>query len=67
MKALDLNALEKIDGDSWSWIGGAIGLIGLGIALTTTTARVGSLAWDGMMISAFGVGGSLGHFGYSLS
>lgn len=44
MKALDLNAMEKIGGGSWSCFGGVIGLIGLGIVLTTTTAEVGSLA-----------------------
>ena len=38
-------------------------MVGLGIALTTSTAGVGFLAWAGMMVSAFGVGGSLGHCG----
>ena len=59
--------MEQIEGGSWSCIAGTIGLIALGIAITTTTAGVGSLAWGGMMLSAFGVGGSLGHCGYSLS
>ncbi len=66
MKTLDLKGMEKIEGGDWSCIAGTIGLIGLGIAITTTTAGVGSLAWGGMMISAFGVGGSLGHCAYML-
>ncbi len=63
MKTLELSQKEKVEGGSWSCIGGAIGMVGLGIALTTSTAGVGFLAWAGMMVSAFGVGGSLGHCG----
>ncbi|MEW4924278.1 hypothetical protein [Algibacter sp. 2305UL17-15] len=67
MKTLGLKQMEDVEGGDWSCIAGTIGLVGLGIAITTTTAGVGSLAWGGMMISAFGVGGSLGHCAYMLS
>lgn len=66
MKTLELNQMENVKGGiDWSCIGGAIGLVALGIAITTTTAGVGSLAWGGMMLSAFGTGGSLGHCAYN--
>ena len=59
--------MEQIEGGSWSCIAGTIGLIAMGIANTTSTAGVGSLACGGMMLPAFDIGGSLGHCGYSLS
>lgn len=51
--------MENLEEKSFACVTGAIGLIGLGIGLTVVTAGVGSLAWAGMMVSAFGSGTSL--------
>ena len=65
MKTLNLEQMEDIEGGSWSCVSGALGLIALGLAMTTTTAGVGSIAWGGMMVAAFSTGGSLGHCAYA--
>jgi len=64
MKTLELEQMEVLEGGimpPWSCIGGTIGLVALGIGITASTGGIGSLAWGSMMVSAFGVGGSLGH------
>ncbi len=68
MNSLSLNQMENVQGGiPFSCITGVAGMIALGIAVTTTTAGLGSLAWGGMMLSAFTSGGSLGHCLYSVN
>lgn len=51
--------MGNLEERSFACVTEVIGLIGLGIGLTVVTAGVGSLAWAGMMVSAFESGTSL--------
>jgi len=67
MKTLELNQMEIIEGGEWSWActGAAIGLVSVGIAVSTVTAGTGALAAGGMILSAFSTGGSLASCAYN--
>ena len=58
---LTMSEMEEImAGSGWSWActGATLGLISLGIGISVSTAGIGSLAWGGMMVSAFSTGGA---------
>lgn len=52
--------MENVEGGlPSSCITGMLGMAALGIAITVSTAGIGSLAWGGMMLGAMGSGGAL--------